>query len=398
MLPALAALGAVGAAAWGLSVSAAAAELELAATGAATGWLPDAHFAAQWGLKGRCDIERLHEAPSRARLLTAAQPLIFRGEEPGNGALRAAVSREALLRRCGAQSVVLGTAEELATEGRGRLTSTLAEYVGGVMRGADPQRGRQSYAFEAGLLERCERQGQPPGRGDPSASLYRKPGALASADSFQADLVFAVGASGSGIPFHHHTHAYNELLAGAKRWSFLPPGDRDLDEGVRRRGHLAWLREVLPGLPPGGVLECTQQPGDVIFVPEGWWHATLNLGEVLAVAQLSSTAHTDADLTTAQAAPATGGAPPSAAASAAQQAAEQAARGAAERQLALVKQLQAVKTKMMQGARAAIAAGREPPDMTAAVAELQKLQASFSAQKQVAEMGAGAGAAGGAER
>jgi oxalate decarboxylase/phosphoglucose isomerase-like protein (cupin superfamily) len=24
--------------------------------------------------------------------------------------------------------------------------------------------------------------------------------------------------------------------------------------------------------------------GDVIFVPEGWWHATLNLGEVLAVA------------------------------------------------------------------------------------------------------------------
>ena len=29
-----------------------------------------------------------------------------------------------------------------------------------------------------------------------------------------------------------------------------------------------------------------QQPGDMIFVPEGWWHATLNLGEVLAVAVL----------------------------------------------------------------------------------------------------------------
>jgi hypothetical protein len=281
MLPALAALAA---AAWGVSVSAVAAELDMAATGAATGWLPDAHFAAQWGLEGRCDIERLHEAPTRARLLAATQPLIFRGE--GNGALRAAVSREALLRRCGAQSVVLGTAEELATEGRGRLTATLAEFVGGVMRGADPQRGRQSYAFETGLLERCERQGQPPGRGEPSASLYRKPGALASADSFQAPLVFAVGASGSGIPFHRHANAYNELLVGAKRWSFLSPGDRDIDEGVRRRGHLAWLREVLPGLPPGDVLECTQQPGDVIFVPEGWWHATLNLGEVLAVAML----------------------------------------------------------------------------------------------------------------
>ena len=28
--------------------------------------------------------------------------------------------------------------------------------------------------------------------------------------------------------------------------------------------------------------ECTQEPGEIVFIPEAWWHATLNLADALA--------------------------------------------------------------------------------------------------------------------
>lgn len=34
----------------------------------------------------------------------------------------------------------------------------------------------------------------------------------------------------------------------------------------------------------GGVLECVQESGDVLFVPEAWGHATLNLAESIGAA------------------------------------------------------------------------------------------------------------------
>ena len=33
------------------------------------------------------------------------------------------------------------------------------------------------------------------------------------------------------------------------------------------------------------VVECVQRAGELLYVPEGWHHATLNYGETLAVAQ-----------------------------------------------------------------------------------------------------------------
>lgn len=32
-------------------------------------------------------------------------------------------------------------------------------------------------------------------------------------------------------------------------------------------------------------IECVQRPGDLIFIPHGWWHAALNLEESIAVTQ-----------------------------------------------------------------------------------------------------------------
>ena len=35
-------------------------------------------------------------------------------------------------------------------------------------------------------------------------------------------------------------------------------------------------------------LECMQEPGDLIYVPEAWYHAVVNIGEVLSIAILSA--------------------------------------------------------------------------------------------------------------
>ena len=102
----------------------------------------------------------------------------------------------------------------------------------------------------------------------------------------------------SGSCFHidpNCTHAWNAPIVGRKRWIFYPPGadppgvhpspcGDDVcmpisigewyltfwDEHVRRRS------DPDVGRRP---LECTARPGDVLFVPHGWWHMVVNVGD-----------------------------------------------------------------------------------------------------------------------
>lgn len=50
--------------------------------------------------------------------------------------------------------------------------------------------------------------------------------------------------------------------------------------------HLQWWLEVYPTLrEEDKPLECTQQPGETISVPSGWWHCVLNIDDSVAVTQ-----------------------------------------------------------------------------------------------------------------
>ena len=47
-----------------------------------------------------------------------------------------------------------------------------------------------------------------------------------------------------------------------------------------------WFLEVYPSLPASlGIIEAVQRPGEVIFVPKGWWHCVLNLDFSIALTQ-----------------------------------------------------------------------------------------------------------------
>jgi len=103
----------------------------------------------------------------------------------------------------------------------------------------------------------------------------------------------------SGSVFHidpNATHAWNATICGRKRWIFYPPGvtppgvhpSKDGDEVTLPLSvgewifnfwdaHVDMMKTALPGECP---LECTAMPGDILFVPHGWWHMVVNLDDL----------------------------------------------------------------------------------------------------------------------
>lgn len=81
-----------------------------------------------------------------------------------------------------------------------------------------------------------------------------------------------------------YTSAWNSLMCGRKYWAIFPPHiPRDsLREVSGTESPVVWFLEVLPELrkdPTLGLIEFVQHAGETVFLPEGWWHAVLNLDE-----------------------------------------------------------------------------------------------------------------------
>ncbi|XP_072733730.1 jmjC domain-containing protein 8 isoform X6 [Ciconia boyciana] len=61
-----------------------------------------------------------------------------------------------------------------------------------------------------------------------------------------------------------------------QRWFLYPPDKTP--HFHPNETTLAWLHRTYPTLPPAErPLECTLRPGEVLYFPDRWWHATLNL-------------------------------------------------------------------------------------------------------------------------
>ncbi|NWS35425.1 JMJD8 protein, partial [Polioptila caerulea] len=87
---------------------------------------------------------------------------------------------------------------------------------------------------------------------------------------------FGIAGSGSGVPFHWHGPGFSEVIFGRKRWFLYPPDKTP--HFHPNETTLAWLQHTYPTLAPAQrPLECTLRPGEVLYFPDRWWHATLNL-------------------------------------------------------------------------------------------------------------------------
>lgn len=109
-----------------------------------------------------------------------------------------------------------------------------------------------------------------------------------------------IGPERSGASWHVDpglTSAWNTLLCGRKRWALYPPGrvplgvtvhvnEDDGDVNIDTPTSLQWWLDFYPLIPDEDKpIECTQLPGETIYVPSGWWHCVLNLETSVAVTQ-----------------------------------------------------------------------------------------------------------------
>lgn len=96
--------------------------------------------------------------------------------------------------------------------------------------------------------------------------------------------IVLIGGSGSGVGFHRHAAAFQAIFHGWKRWLFYGP-DQSPPGGIHGGWPIFdWLREVYPSLKGESMpRECIQKPGDLMYIPEAWYHATINLADSVAV-------------------------------------------------------------------------------------------------------------------
>lgn len=99
------------------------------------------------------------------------------------------------------------------------------------------------------------------------------------------DSIFFLGPSLSGVVFHKHSDTWNGVVHGYKRW-FLYPNAASPPGGVYHGFSLLnWVKNVYPALTEEDrPQECVQYPGEILYLAEGTYHATLNLGDTVAVA------------------------------------------------------------------------------------------------------------------
>ncbi|XP_022982916.1 F-box protein At5g06550 [Cucurbita maxima] len=107
-----------------------------------------------------------------------------------------------------------------------------------------------------------------------------------------------IGPLGSGSSFHidpNSTSAWNAVIKGSKKWvlfppDVVPPGVHPSPDGADVAcpvSIIEWFMNFYSATKTWKKkpIECICKAGEVIFVPNGWWHLVINLEESIAITQ-----------------------------------------------------------------------------------------------------------------
>ena len=200
-----------------------------------------------------------------AAAFRGAAPVIFTRPAAATAAARAAGARDALRAAYGHLPVLLASSNSYS---HAKLPTTLATYLEEHTAPVPPgaRANDTFYLFGDTLGEAWA----------PLLAAYPVPPHAPPADSPLP--AWGAGGAWSGVPFHTHGAAFAETVVGRKYWWVAPPAARPEFDGEETQ--LAWaLRAAARGAPylhGQGLAGCEIGAGDVIYVPAGWHHATLN--------------------------------------------------------------------------------------------------------------------------
>jgi hypothetical protein len=213
-------------------------------------------------------------APARfLREFYLQKPVIIRDVDADLWDLRTLVAAH------GAVMVATGTSSDLTKyRGSGTRSVALAELARRVLaKGHAAGATTEHFAFERNpALFKSIRPSMP---GRLMSALNRSTtNFMADTGQYTIDWYFSLGKRDSGVHMHHHTDGFALIHEGTKRFFFYEPWSRLPAITHRSRFPIRqWLDErVYPHLLESErPLECASKAGDLVYVPEGWWHATI---------------------------------------------------------------------------------------------------------------------------
>ena len=98
----------------------------------------------------------------------------------------------------------------------------------------------------------------------------------------------SLAGAGAGLPVHRHGESWLVALAGRKRWFVWPAGWGGVSLPPPFLNQSAFLAHVLEAArsangSANGPQTVLQQPGDLLYLPADWAHATVNLDAAFAI-------------------------------------------------------------------------------------------------------------------
>jgi hypothetical protein len=202
------------------------------------------------------------------------QPVLIRQSPGGKApfmtrAIADLFSRKGLMNGFGPHPASVGTSLEIVHKsGTGAVDMNIGEFVKTFMprgRSSQPQiAGEPLYIFQRGVL----------GTDIVTPSIEH----LFSPDATDFNI-WMVGPPLSGTSFHFHASAFTGLAVGRKRWlmyppTMTPPAGGSGPNAVPTYPITFWFSDILPTLDAAHKpIECMQHPGDLMYIPEGWYHA-----------------------------------------------------------------------------------------------------------------------------
>ena len=268
------------------------------------GWPRSSYGAALFEVSppGRCNIAQLaQDSPWSLQSLQTAlapymrtlTPVVVRSGAVVFEDLRRNLARNVLLRDFGEREVRVGAIPYHRTFHVEGHTMLMADFIEGIVHLAGEHVGPSEpppYLFEAEFVA---------ANPDFMEGVKSIANVVQGIDGVEVGnreaprVQFYLGAAGTGAPWHFHNAAFNALAYGRKRWLILPPGDSlysaepameylQGDDYARRVAERDGAADAVPQpIPP---LEFIQEAGDLIYIPMGWSHATVNIEASVGVA------------------------------------------------------------------------------------------------------------------
>jgi len=190
-------------------------------------------------------------------------PVLIRNGSIGNNKFRKACEKENLLQDWGHATVTLSSAN---THSYGTKDVPLKQYIHHMVgpQNLETLANETYYFFGYNDMEEWK----------DFFDLYKIP--PYGLPGHTHALSFGLAGPGSGVPFHFHGPGFAETLHGRKRW-FLTPHHVQ-PEFNPNKTTLKWYFEDYHEIAKKiNIYECTVSPGEIIYFPDRWWHATLNL-------------------------------------------------------------------------------------------------------------------------